>query len=294
MNWDDVKLFLKVAEQGSFRRAADELQLGHSTLSRRIEALETSIDVKLFSRQSTGLTLTAAGEQMLSAAESVSETLEGLASKLYGQESGISGHVRLTVPEVVFQYLLAGPISDFMNEWPDITLEIDCSYQLMNLATREADLAIRLTNSPPDSLIGSHLGTLYDSAYATQTYIERFKASSETRHELVHPGGDYPLHPAFLPEYAAELPPKIRLTIPSIHGQTRAAEQSLGLAMLPTIIGEPNPQLIRMSEPQPRLEIWLLGHPDTRHNPRLQIFRAFLRNVFENNELVFPGSDPAR
>lgn len=289
MNWDDVKLFLTVAEQGSFRRAAETLQLGHSTLSRRIEALEKSLDVKLFSRQSTGLTLTQAGEEMLRTAESVSERLEGLSSRLYGQESGVSGHIRLTVPEVIFHYLLAGPIGEFLEEWPDISLEIDCSYELLNLATREADLAIRLTNSPEDSLIGSRLGTFSDAAYATENYLKRFRTCSEPQHAFISPGEGYPLDPLFYLEYATHLPPNIRLTIPSLHGQTLAAEQSLGVAMLPTLIGEAHPKLIRMSEPRPRMDVWLLGHSDTRRNPRLQLFRSFLRTVFDANPLLASG-----
>lgn len=290
MNWDDVRLFLTVAEQGSLRRAAAKLEVGHSTLSRRIEALETSIDAKLFSRQSTGLTLTAAGEEMLRTAATVSEQLDGLASRLFGRDSDISGHIRVTMPDVIFEYLLADPLSAFMTQWPDITLEIDCSYQLMNLATREADLAIRVTNTPSDSLIGSRVGTLSDAAYATESYLARFNSMEERRHQVIHPGGDYPRDFVFLPEYESAAPSQIRLTLPGIRGQTRAAELSLGVAMLPTIIGEQHPQLIRLSEPSLRSEIWMLGHADTRQNPRLQLFRAFLREVFAANRLVSADS----
>ena len=280
MNWDDVRLFLAIAEEGSFRRGAVKLGVGHSTLSRRIDALEAELGARLFNRLSRGLTLTAAGEEMLRTAVPMGDEFSQLQLRLFGRDSETKGRINFTAPSLLVNSILMAPLEQFCAAWPDIHIDIDHSLDYRDLNAKEADIALRMTNSPSDQLIGRKVGDYCEAAYASAEYLHRFIANAENQHRWLFPGGGYQFVAQLHDPYGTSIPPQPYLTVPDPEAQACGAELGMGLAMLPCVIGDERLGLQRISNVVHRTDIWLLAHKDTRDNKRMQIFRDFLVDVF--------------
>ncbi len=284
MNWDDVRLFLAVADVGSFRRAATHLDVGHSTLSRRIESLEDSLGVQLFHRQSTGLTLTPAGEELMRTGQPIQLEFAQLQVRMFGQDTAAKGTIRFTAPSLLVSHLLLEPMQTFCNRWPEIHIEVDHSLNLLDLATKEADIALRMTNNPGDQLIGRKVGDYCEAAYASETYLQWFREAQPAAHRWLYPGPGYKFDARFDSRYQPPRGLQKILTVPDVEAQMSGAELGMGVATLPCIVGDQRPQLTRISAVLKRSDIWLLAHKNTRNNKRMQLFRDFLVTTFEQRQ----------
>lgn len=290
MNWDEVRLFLSVAEEGSFRQAAIKMNVGHTMLSRRIEALEKSLGTKLFTRQSTGLSLTSAGEDMLHTATHMRDQLSDLQARLFGQEQELSGSVRLTAPYIFLNQFLLRELKTFIDQWPAIDFDIDSSTDLVDLKARKADLAIRITSNPGDYYIGRPLGSFCEAVYASPEYLDKFRKEAFSRHRWIYPGGDYEFVAELHAEWSTQAQPEPHIVLPDVYGQREAAELGMGIATLPCVMVGNNPKLQQISAPYERYKIWLLAHPDTRGNKRMQLCRQFFVEVFERQRENLEGT----
>jgi len=290
MNWDDIRLFLVVAEQGSFRKAALKAKLGHSTLSRRIESLEQTVGSKLFTRQTRGLSLTSAGEDMLATAKRVDSEFDELQLRLFGRDTVPSGKINLTLPPLLVNYLLAEHLKTFTDAWPEISIEISSDLGLIDLSSKKADLAIRITNNPGEQLIGRKVGLFCEAAYATPSYLENFLNQQKRQHVWISPGDAYKFEAQLDAPYQTELAHQVKLLATDMEAQGRIAEQGVGFAMLPCLMAEANPALVRFSSIVKRSDIWLLAHQDTRGNQRMKLFRAFLIKLFDAYDARLTGT----
>lgn len=290
MNWDDIRLFLAVAEQGSFRKAALKTELGHSTLSRRVETLEQTVGTKLFTRQSRGLSLTPAGEEMLATAKRVNTEFDELQLRLFGHDTVPSGKINLTLPPLLVNYLLAEHLKTFTDAWPHISIEISSGLDLLDLSSKQADLAIRITNNPGEQLIGRKVGQFCEAAYASRSYLEDFVEQDKRQHVWISPSDAYKFKVQLDAPYQTELAHEVKLLASDMEAQARFAEQGVGFAMLPCLLAEANPALVRFSSIIKRSDIWLLAHPDTRGNQRMKLFRAFLIQLFVTYETRLNGT----
>ena len=284
LDWDDVRIFVAICRHGSFRKAADILGVGHTTLSRRIDTLETRLNTKLLNRLPTGLTLTTAGEEMFASAAALEDGFAELEVKMFGQDLEAKGKIKFTVPVMLLTYVLLKPITEFRKFWPDIEIEFDHTFGIRDLSAKEADLALRITENPAEELIGKRVGTYCEAAYATASYLKRHKKGAD--HAWLCPG-NYQFNANLYPKYRGDLVPLV--TLPDPDTQRAAALKHLGVATLPCIIGEAEKALIRISEVQRRSGIWLLTHKDARGNRRMQLFRDFLIEALRENEAVLEG-----
>ncbi len=291
MNWDDLRLFLTTAEEGSFRQAALKLNLGHTTLSRRIETLEKNLGTKLFNRQSRGLELTPAGDEMLRTAKPVGQQFNELQVRMFGQDQVPRGNINLTVPCLFIDYLLLDAINEFCQRWPEITVNINSSLEVMDLSTKEADIAIRMTSSPGEQLIGRKVGVFCEAAYASPEYLEAYISDKKPFHRWISPGDNYKFVVELNDPYKTVQPHHIQLVVAEPHTQMFCAEKNMGLAMLPCVMADINPNLRRISNYVHRSDVWLLAHKDSRANKRMQLFREFLTEVFAENEQKMQGSN---
>ena len=179
MNWNDLRVFLALARAGSVRASAVRLTVSHSTVVRRIEALEASLGVRLFERLAMGYTLTPAGEAMLQRAEKIEDEIHGLELSILGQDAKLSGAIRVTMADALFQHLLAPDLQRFKLAYPDIDIEITASYDVVDLSKREADVAIRFMSNPPEHLVGHRLPNLNVSFYASHEYLKRHNLTAD-------------------------------------------------------------------------------------------------------------------
>ena len=163
--WDDFKLVRLIAEAKGLAGAAERLGVNHSTVFRRLGQLEEAIGTKLFERHRTGYALTAAGEEMAALAERMDDDVAGFARKLAGQVLSPAGELRVTTNDTLLTHLLTPLFARFCQQCPDVRLDVVLSNQALNLSKRDADVAIRATDTPPETLVGRRAATLAWALY---------------------------------------------------------------------------------------------------------------------------------
>ncbi len=173
MNWDDIRIFLAVARNGSVRNAAISLNVNHSTVSRRITSFEEHLKVRLFERMANGYLLTAAGEDLLETASNIENQVARADSRIMGQDIQMSGNICVTLPAALSTTILIDEFAEFCELYPDINLELIHSYELADLNKREADVAIRVTNNPPESLVGRKVVSMGKAIYVSKNLWEK-------------------------------------------------------------------------------------------------------------------------
>src|SRR5918993_340581 len=163
--WDDFKLVRLVAEAKGLTGAAERLGVNHSTVFRRLGQLEEALGAKLFERHRTGYALTPAGEEMAALAERMADDVAGFARKLAGQVLSPAGELRVTTNDTLLAHLLTPLFARFGERCPDVRLDVVLSNQALNLSKRDADVAIRATDAPPETLVGRRAATLAWALY---------------------------------------------------------------------------------------------------------------------------------
>ena len=297
-NWDDLRYFLAVARKGSIRGAAILLGVNHSTVSRRIDAFEKKLDVRLFERLPSGYFITQAGEEMLQSAERIEGEVNTINRRVIGRDMRLSGVLRVTLHDALAQKLLMPDLVAFSQAYPGIDLEILVSHSMANLSRREADIAIRISNDPPDTLVGRRILKLFTAIYASEDYL---------RHHDLDDGGCALTWTGWNdkvrdPQWVCQSPyPKApaRHRIFSPLTQLEAAKAGLGLSILPCFLGDTEPTLRRLppATATPSRDIWILTHEDLRHTARVNKFVDFIakailakRDLLEGRCPILPGT----
>ncbi len=275
-NWDDLRVFLAVARAGSLSGAARSLGVNHSTVFRRIAGFEETLGVRLFDRLPTGYALTPAGEETLGIVERIEADVTTLDRTVTGQDLRLSGTVRITAIDMLAFWLLPDHLRRFRATHPGIEVEIVVGNEALNLSRRETDIALRIGNSPPETLVGRRVGTLQFAIYGAPDYCAAHSGADLAQHDWI--GFDNAHAP--LTRQLEMLLPGIRPAVRSnsVACAVRLAKAGLGLALLPCAIADLKPDLIRIAElPEPfGLDLWLLTHEDLRHTARIRTVLEFL------------------
>lgn len=272
LQWDDLRVVLAIAEHGTLAAAAVHLRISHPTLSRRLQTIERRLGTRLFERTPTGLRSTAAGEDAKQLALRWREDIAALERCIGGRDAGPDGRVRLTAPDAVSEYLLPGVLADLCREHAGLTVDLLVSNQVLSLANREADIALRVIDRPGEALRGRRVGTVAMAIYAL-----RDRPLSPTGEDLAHSpwvgfdGGLACSGPgAWITQHVED--DAIRLRANTLLGAARAVRSGIGRGVLPCFVGGSIPELARIGEPLPdlALPLWLLAHPDTARLPRVR------------------------
>lgn len=287
MDWEDVKTFAAVSREGTVRKAANKLGVHHSTVSRRIAALEEQIGSKLFYRHPEGYSLTLAGEQLLPAAKQFEQNLLEAERQICGQDHDLSGHVTITMPETLATLAFIPALEKFHVANPGITLEIISTGDFLDVARREADVAIRLNNNPPETLIGKRLFPYFETVYCAADYLQ------ETPDKEVRWLGWDNLG-CEAPDWAAATEFSSTQSwgvFASLEQQLAACKAGLGLAMLPCFIADHEARLVRASQnaPTPSRDIWVLTHNDLRKTARVRAVMDFAASLLKSHRDRFMG-----
>jgi molybdate transport repressor ModE-like protein len=273
MDWDDLRFVLAIAQAGSLSGAARKLGVNHATVFRRLKAMEDGIGVRLFEKHSDGFVTTPAGDEAVAVAVDLEERVTGLERRIVGRDVGPMGIVRVTtVPEMMFG-LLPPIVAQLAVRYPGIRLEIIGDTGSANLSRRDADIAIRFTRSPPEQLIGRRVATACTAIYAAPTFIaDQDPAVPLADRSWV--GFDEGM--AHLPSarwLAKTLGDRLPIvTCNNMTGIARMVEAGLGLGLLPCMLAERMPGLVRVAPPDSdwSTEVWLLTHPDVRDVSRVR------------------------
>ena len=293
MNWDDIRLFLALARHGSARGAAEKLGVSHTTISRRAEQLEADLGARLFDRDVSGYRLTGEGETMMSSALRAEEALLAAERKLHGRDAQLSGEIRVTTSDIIASFVLMPDFVEFCRDYPEIDLNVLISYDLFDIARREADIAIRFMGDgrqPPDDLVGRKLVTASSCYFATPDYLaehDPYDKDSGARWIGWNDDERFPYWVKSSP--FPHVPAYGKLNNGML--QAEAARLGMGIATLPTFVGDATEGLQRIPgcEPYENYDIWLLSHPDLRDAARLRTFRKFIVDVFEENRSMLTG-----
>jgi DNA-binding transcriptional LysR family regulator len=286
VNWDDFKLFLAVSRCGTISGAAKQFNIQHSTVSRRIKALEKSLGVSLLRRINNGYQLTIEGAKIESAATKMESEVIGVDGALLGKNDSLVGPLRITTISTLSSTILMPIFRSFCKEYPQIDLHIMVSNETVSLVNREADIAIRLTNTPPDMLIGKRIATVASTIYGSTNYLKY----SKTLNELKWIGAKCcDFHDSWTKQSCEEKVHQFNsndaTTILS------AVKEDLGVTFLPCFIGDIDSSLERYCDPQPKFDlgIWVLLHPELKNNARVLAFRNHLIQAIDKQHQLLQG-----
>jgi len=287
VNWDDLRLFLAVARSGSISGGARQLDLQHSTVSRRMRKLEQDLGVRLFDRIASGYALTAEGDALLQAAGCMEREVLLVDGALSGKDLQPSGALRVTAIDNMASTVLMPMFAGFNRTYPDVTLHVMVSNDDVSLAQREADVAIRLTNTPPDTLIGKRVVTVSSAVYGSRGYVEQLR---ETGREPDWLGVECcTFHRSWTKQECGDRSHRFCVDDTLL---TRAAlAEGLGVSILPCFMGDPDPALMRYAEPRPEwdLGLWILLHPDLKRTARVLAFRDYMTEAMQAQHELFGG-----
>ncbi len=282
MNWDDLKVLLALSRAGSTRKAAATLGVSNTTVMRRLESLEETIGGRLFDRTPDGFRATPLADQLLPAAREVEERLTEAERQVSGRDSELGGRIKLSLPAVPVTHI-AEAVAEFAIKYPRIELDITVSDHPVDLARREADIAVRgipKHKRPPKDIVGIKLGRISMGYYV---HRELLSAASRGLRELTcirASGralslGDLP-HPE-------SLGLKSRHLIDGITPRTVAVTNQLGVAALPCFLARQYPDLMLLpGVPSAHWGYtWLLHHKDLRQSARIRALFKHLSSLEE-------------
>jgi DNA-binding transcriptional LysR family regulator len=257
---------------GSLSAAARKLGVNHATVFRRLVKLEQSLGVRLFERDHGRYTATQAGEALALAASAIEQTAAQSLLKVAGRDLRPSGAVRITTTDSVATALLNPVLKTCRAQYPQIALHIVIDNHMLDLARRDADIAVRPTLRPPEYLLGKRISTLAFAVYGATQYLKTTRTLELAEHEWIALGESQERHRTL--QWLQTIVPldQVGYRVDGFANVARACIDGLGLAVLPCFLGDSVAQLCRFRNPEPALasELWTLTHPDLRHTARIK------------------------
>ncbi len=281
MNWSDLQVLLAFKREGTLQKAAEKLGIDISTVSRRIRALESDLGSKLVENVSGRLVLTSHGKRAVYTAETMAIESDNLQRQIKGEETVLSGILRVTLLDL-FVMFHADLLNAFQRRHPKVTLELSTTIRIHSLTRREADVAIRVTKQPNDTLVGMRVLHIEYAVYA-----HRAIADSQPVHwgELPWIGWDSAANARMIDAWMEKHVPSknVRFRVDSPAAQFILVEAGVGACILPIAYADLSDNLVRLSEVLEGFDthVWLLTHRDLRHNTRV---KAFLDHFYEGLE----------
>jgi DNA-binding transcriptional LysR family regulator len=287
MDWDKLRVFHAAAAAGSFTHAGEQLGLSQSAVSRQVSALESMLRVPLFHRHARGLILTEQGDLLFRTTQDVQLKLETVKTVLTDSREKPHGDLRVTTTIGLGANWLTPRLNDFMESYPEICISLILTDEELDLAMREADVAIRFRQPTQPDLIQRKLFTVHFHVYASEDYIERHGApqglDDVEGHRIIAYGGPVP---SFFKQMnwllTAGRPPndprRANLVVNNINGIKNAAEQGAGLAVLPDYLVEGGSKLnvVLASATLPNFDTYFVYPEELKHLARVQVFRDFM------------------
>ncbi len=298
LDWDDFRLVKTIAEASGLAGAAERLGVNHSTVFRRLGQMEENLGVKLFERHRTGYILTPAGEEMTALAEQMEENVTAFTRKLAGQAVAPAGELRVTTNDTLLVHLLTHIFARFIKTCPEMRLDVVLANEALNLSKRDADVAIRATDNPPETLVGRRVATIAWALYGRTVDFpaapqpEDFDSPALYDRPWVALGDNLAGLKAarFVRDRVA--PENIVYKVNTVLGLAEAVEAGTGIGPLPCFIADAKPGLVRLSEINPDFSagLWLLTHPDLRQSARVRAFMDFMAAEIGKQKRWIEGS----
>jgi DNA-binding transcriptional LysR family regulator len=287
LDWDKLRIFHTAAESGSFTHAAEKLGMSQSAVSRQISALEDDLRLKLFIRHARGLVLTEVGEQLFRTAHRMYWELQQVETQMTESQDEPTGPLLVTTTVGFGSTWLASRINEFLLLYPLIQLEIKLNDAEMDLAMREADVAIRLHRPNQSDLIQRKLFSVHNHFYASKDYLAQHGSPATVEeldaHRIISFGEPVPSYLGdinFLERMGRPdgSPRRAALRVNAIYGMMQAARAGIGIAMIPDYVAENEEKLERVlvDVELPAYETYFVYPPALKNSKRVGVFRDFL------------------
>ena len=277
MDWSNLEYFLSVARGGSLSKAASKLDVNHSTVARRLDKLESDLNVKLFNRRNKGYELTKHGLALEQEAKVVEEQIFQIQRVFQSKEAELSGTLTVTKP-MNGGVNMTSLFCDFKTHYPDIDIFLKSASAHTDLSSQEADLSIQLTNSPPDNLVGKKIGRLPINIYGSSDYFKNLKNMDiEELEWIVWVDESNVLDmESFIRKNISE--PKIIFKTNVYNEVFDYMSAGVGVSLISSF-GLPPVHNLKRFMPDKYIfeqDLWLLYHPDVRGNAKINVFKKFL------------------
>ena len=271
MNWNDLRVFLSIAEHGSLAGASRALDVNHSTVFRRLNTLEGDLDTRLFDRRPDGYQLTPVGDRLRELSLDVETAIQSIEREVAGRDLEPRGTVRLTTAPNIARTLVPRAIKILKKTHPQIVVETSVGDSDYDLNRREADIALRATTAPPDHLVGRKLAELHWAVCASSSRRGKCPRNPRELGGEALIGADASMMRLKAFQWVeANFADRIVTRANDLSTMAALARAGVGLAVLPSDQkGEGLKRLFRV--PDVGGELWLLTHPDLRHVRRIKV-----------------------
>ncbi len=276
LNWSDIPFVLAVCDTGSLSGAARMLNVNHSTVFRRIEAVEANLGVRLFERLSHGYVMTPAGEHFYRNGLLLRDGMDSLQRELGGQDLRLEGVLTVTTTDSLL-YCLTPVFLAFQEQYPEIELRLVSESRPLNLTQRDADIALRPTRNPPEHWIGRKLFPIVCATYAHKRYWDIAQHQTPETHRWIRLSDSLNLSPMSQIMNLRKAKDAPVTVVNTMMGVFEFVRLGLGIGAIPCYLGEHCAELVRIHEPEERFtsHLWMLAHPDIHRSARVHAFFEF-------------------
>jgi molybdate transport repressor ModE-like protein len=301
-DWNALRLVLAVARAGSLIGAARALGIDHSTVFRRLQALEAWLGQPLFERLPGGAyEPTPVARRMAAAAERMEDEALALARDIAGSDHRLIGQLRVTSSETLAHRILTPHLAALRRVHPGIAVELTLDNRVLSLTRREADVALRPLRPKEGDLWGRKLADVAWTVYGASGYVEAQGLLASPLDLKAHPliGWEESAAGIRAAEWLNALAPEPAFVYrtSSLVNQLQAAKAGIGLAVLPCYLGDLEPEVVRaLPKPLPELarELWIVTHTDLKRTARVRAFFDVVGDGLAGDRAVFEGREPAR
>lgn len=288
---NDLLLLAAIAQHQSLAGAAQQLKLNHATVFRRLNNLESALGVRLFERQQGVYIATPAGEELAKVGSVIAEQAQNALRQVAGQDLRPSGEVRISTTDSIANDLLMAALAACRQQYPEIRLQISSANQLFNLSKRDADIALRVSQKPPDYLIGKRISRLAFAVYAAPQIAQHEFAKAQKWQSLAWLALDDSVGQHRSLKWLAQFIAldHIALRSNSFVSLRQACAAGLGAALLPCFLADGRDDLQRLSAnvDECASDLWLLMHPDLRGTARVKaVFDVLQRELMQQMNLI--------
>lgn len=285
-NWEELKTVLCLERCGSLTAAATELGINYTTIARRIARVENVMGVVLFEKMASGYLATEAGLLVAKHVATMENSEHALMREMQGRDRTLTGPFVITAPQLLISNFLTTVVDAFCTRYPEVDLRVRATNDLLNLNHREADLAIRISRSPGDTLKGLRLCKQDNASFGNAEWARRFKADPQAMIDWVVYDKLVDLPKIVRDKYPNS---RIRMRFDDMVALIGAAQSGLGIVNMPMFLGRSTPGLVQIPllPPQPYADIWVVAHPDVWPSAKAKAFRDILVAHFKASRSIF-------
>jgi len=281
-NWDNFRFFLALADNHTLIAAANELDVSHTTVLRRIKAFESQLGTRLFTHSADGYKLTEKGIELREKANKLKASVDSIARTVVGSDREVGGKITVTSSDTVGYTLMPDILAKLNRKYPALSVELVIQNNFTDIKRLEAEVAIRTGPNPQQDLVGRKLGILDFSVCASKSYLTEFPLSDSKpiykNHRFIVLTDSFE-KAVFQKWFRKQIPRDSPTTVTNgLMSAYKMCCSGLGITILPSYLVSKEPRLVSIEGPGmiPGNDLWVLSHKDLRNSATVKAFKNFL------------------